>query len=67
MIPEREDLGPVCFARSSAPSARSFTRSAAASSSSVRFADARGRMKRSDDREVAHDAGVFALVPVSLF
>ena len=36
-------------------------------SSSVRFAVARGRMKRSDDREVARDADLLALVPVSLF
>ena len=36
-------------------------------SSSVRFADARGRMKRSDDSGVARDADLFALVPVSLF
>jgi hypothetical protein len=36
-------------------------------SASVRFADARGRMKRGDDAGVAHDAVLFALVPVSLF
>jgi hypothetical protein len=33
----------------------------------VRFADARGRMKRSDDLGVARDADLLALVPVSLF
>jgi hypothetical protein len=32
----------------------------------VRFADARGRI-RSDDADVAHDADLLALVPVSLF
>jgi hypothetical protein len=36
-------------------------------SSPVRFADARGRVKGSDDSGVAGDAGLFALVPVSLF
>jgi hypothetical protein len=38
-----------------------------ASSSSVRFADARGRVKRGDDSGVAGDADLLALVPVSLF
>jgi hypothetical protein len=38
-----------------------------ASSSSVRFADARGRMKGAMIPGVAGDAGLFALVPVSLF
>jgi hypothetical protein len=33
----------------------------------VRFADARGRMKRSDDSGVALDADALALVPVSPF
>jgi hypothetical protein len=43
------------------------TLSAAALSSFVRFADARGRVKRSDDPGVARDADLLALVPVSLF
>jgi len=45
---------------------RSDAMESAASSSPVRFADARGCMKRRDDAGVAHDAGLFALVPVSL-
>jgi hypothetical protein len=53
-------------ARDRVPERRWLT-AASALSSSVRLADARGRMKRRDDAGVARDAGLFALVPVSLF